>query len=254
MTASHSADGSSSGAATGLKAVILAGGKGTRLHPFSVSFPKPLMPLGERPVLEVLLRRLTRFGVRDICLTLGHLGELVRAYFDHRRKLLERINLRYVQEETPTGTAGSLASVENLDSTFLVMNGDLLTNLDFDALVHFHRQEGAALTIATHTRTVKIDLGVLEFDAQQRITGYREKPVSTYHVSMGIYVYEPRVLEHIEAGKYLDFPDLVHRLLDKGERVCAYPTDCLWLDIGRPDDYAKAQELFAEKKEAFEHV
>jgi NDP-sugar pyrophosphorylase family protein len=232
----------------------LAGGKGTRLHPFSVSFPKPLMPLGDKPVLEILVRRLIQFGVRDICLTLGHLGELMRAYFDHRRKLLERINLRYVQEETPTGTAGSLASVGGLDETFLVMNGDLLTDLDFDGLVEFHRKQAAALTIATHTRTIKIDLGVLDFDAEQRITGYREKPVSTYHVSMGIYVYEPRVLSHIEPGNRLDFPDLVLRLLDRGERVCAYPTNCLWLDIGRPDDYAKAQELFAEKREAFEHV
>src|SRR5262249_34993500 len=151
--------------------------------PFSVSFPKPLMPLGDKPVLEVLLRRLMKFGVRDVCLTLGHLGELIRAYFGHRRKLLERLNLRYVQEETPTGTAGSLASVEDLPETFLVMNGDLLTDLDFDALVDYHRQQGAILTIATHTRTVKIDLGVLDFDAEQRITGYREKPVSTYHVS-----------------------------------------------------------------------
>jgi NDP-sugar pyrophosphorylase family protein len=243
-----------SGSAAGLKAVILAGGKGTRLHPFSVSFPKPLVPLGDKPVLEVLVRRLIRFGVRDICLTLGHLAELVKAYFDHRRRLLEQIHLRYVHEEEPSGTAGSLALVDGLDDSFLVMNGDLLTNLDFDALVDFHRQQQAALTIATHCRRVKIDLGVIEFDAGHRVTGYREKPTSTYSVSMGIYVYEPRVLRHIERGRYLDFPDLVLRLLAKGERVAAYPTDCLWLDIGRPDDYAKAQELFAEKKEEFEHV
>jgi NDP-sugar pyrophosphorylase family protein len=185
---------------------------------------------------------------------LGHLGELVRAYFEHRRKSLDGIDLRFVQEDTPTGTAGSLTSVKGLDETFLVMNGDLLTDLDFDALVDFHQKQDAALTIATHTRTIKIDLGVLDFDIEQRITGYREKPVSTYHVSMGIYVYEPRVLAHIDMGKYLDFPDLVLRLLDKGERVCAYPTNCMWLDIGRPDDYAKAQELFVNKKEEFEHV
>jgi NDP-sugar pyrophosphorylase family protein len=243
-----------SGAAAGLKAVILAGGKGTRLHPFSVSFPKPLVPLGDKPVLEILIRRLLRFGVTDVCLTLGHLAELVKAYFGHRKHLLEEIHLRYVHEEEPTGTAGSLALVDGLDRTFLVMNGDLLTDLDFDALVASHRARGAALTIAAHTRDVKIDLGVLEFDADRRVTGYREKPTSTYHVSMGIYVYEPRVLRHIEPGKYLDFPDLVLRLLARGERVCAYPADCLWLDIGRPDDYGRAQELFAEKKEAFDHV
>jgi NDP-sugar pyrophosphorylase family protein len=254
MTASRVSDRGPGGGATGLKAVILAGGKGTRLHPFSVSFPKPLVPLGDKPVLEVLIRRLLRYGVTDICLTLGHLAELVKAYFDHRRRLLERINLRYVHEEEPTGTAGSLALVDGLDDTFLVMNGDLLTNLDFDSLVDHHRRQGAVLTIATHTRSVKIDLGVLEFDAGRRVRGYREKPTSTYHVSMGIYVYEPQVLRHIRPGEYLDFPDLVLRLLERGEHVSAYPADCLWLDIGRPDDYGRAQELFADKKEAFDHV
>lgn len=242
------------GAAAGLPAVILAGGKGTRLHPFSVSFPKPLVPLGDRPVLEVLISRLLRFGVRDVCLTLGHLAELVKAYFDHRRRLLEQLRLRFVHEEEPTGTAGSLALVDGLDRTFLVMNGDLLTDLDFDALVRHHHQEQAALTIAAHERKVKIDLGVLEFGDDLRLTGYREKPTSSYHVSMGIYVYEPQVLRYIERGKYLDFPDLVLRLLAAGERVCVFPTDCLWLDIGRPDDYARAQELFAEKREVFDRV
>lgn len=242
------------GAAAGLRAIILAGGKGTRLAPFTVNFPKPLVPLGDTPVLEVLVRRLIRYGITDVTLTLGHLAELVKAYFHHRRQLVDQINLRYIEEETPTGTAGSLALVSGLDDTFLVMNGDLLTNLDLNALVRFHRRQRAALTIATHKRQVKIDLGVLEFDRHHRIKAYREKPESIYHVSMGIYVYEPRVLPYIKPGKRLDFPDLVLRLLDKGERVCAFPADCLWLDIGRPDDYARAQQLFAEKKETFDLV
>jgi NDP-sugar pyrophosphorylase family protein len=134
------------------------------------------------------------------------------------------------------------------------MNGDLLTDLDLNKLVDFHRKQKAALTIATHERHVKIDLGVLEFGHDHQVTAYFEKPEKSYHVSMGIYVYEPRVLKHIEPGKYFDFPDLVLRLLDRGEKVCAYPSRCLWLDIGRPDDYARAQELFAEKRERFEHV
>lgn len=242
------------GAAAGLRAVILAGGKGTRLAPFTVNFPKPLVPLGETPVLEVLIRRLLRHGITDVTLTLGHLAELVKAYFHHRRQLVGQLNLRYVEEETPTGTAGSLALITGLEDTFLVMNGDLLTDLDLHALVRFHRRQRAALTIATHRRQVKIDLGVLEFDRQHRLTAYREKPESTYHVSMGIYVYEPRVLPYIKPGQRLDFPDLVLRLLDKGERVCAFPTDCLWLDIGRPDDYARAQQLVAEKQEIFDRV
>ena len=206
------------GAASGLRAVILAGGKGVRLQPFTVNFPKPLVPLGDTPVIEVLMRRLIDFGITDITLTLGHLAELMKAYFDHRRKLVEKITLRYVEEEKPTGTAGSLTLVPDLNDTFLVMNGDLLTDLDFNELVAFHRKQKAALTIATHERQVKIDLGVLEFDHDHRITAYIEKPMKTYHVSMGIYVYEPRVLKHIEPGKYLDFPDLVLRLLDTGRK------------------------------------
>jgi len=252
-----SANGPGGGAgqgARGLRAVVLAGGRGVRLQPFTVVFPKPLVPLGDRPVLEVLINRLARHGVTDITLTLGHLAELVKAYFSHRRELLERINLRYVEESEPTGTAGSLALVPGLDKTFLVMNGDLLTDLDLHGLVEFHREQGAVLTIATHTRRVKVDLGVLEFDGNHRVTAYFEKPEQTYDVSTGIYVYEPSVLRHIEAGKHLDFPDLVLRLLALGERVCAYQTDCLWLDIGRPDDYARAQELVAERKDDFEHV
>lgn len=242
------------GAAAGLRAVILAGGKGVRLLPFTVNFPKPLVPLGDTPVLEVLISRLIRFGITDITLTLGHLAELVRAYLDHRPALTNQITLRYVVEEEPTGTAGSLSLVSGLDDTFLVMNGDLLTNLDFNELIEFHRQQGAILTIATHRREVKIDLGVLEVDSQNRITNYLEKPSSTYHVSMGIYVYEARVLKYIDPGQYVDFPDLVLRLLKEDEKVSAYQTDCLWLDIGRPDDYARAQVIFSEKREAFDLV
>jgi NDP-sugar pyrophosphorylase family protein len=237
-----------------MRAVILAGGRGTRLMPFTASFPKPLMPLGDAPVVELLIQSLLRSGICDITLTLGHLAELVQAYFHHRRRLLSQLNLSYVVEDEPTGTAGSLALVPGLDDTFLVMNGDLLTDLDFHKLVTFHRQQGAALTIATQRRHVKIDLGVLEFDQSAAITDYIEKPEQAYHVSMGVYVYEPEVLRHIAPGEYLDFPDLVLRLLASGQRVCAYLTDCLWLDIGRPDDYAVAQQLFAERKERAEGV
>jgi len=240
--------------AAGHRAIILAGGKGTRLLPFTVNFPKPLMPLGDLPVIEVLMRQLVRYGITDITLTLGHLAELLKAYFAQQHPRNDLVTLRYVQEAEPTGTAGSLAMIADLTETFLVMNGDLLTDLDFDALMEHHYAHGAALTIATHTRQVKIDLGVLEFDDAQRITTYREKPESEYHVSMGIYVYSPTVLRFITPGEYLDFPALVWRLLDAGELVSAYPTDCLWLDIGRPDDYARAQELYTSKREAFDYV
>jgi len=239
------------GPAAGLRAVILAGGKGTRLAPYTASFPKPLVPLGDVPILEVLILRLLRYGIIDITLTLGHLAELIMAYLQHRRCLSDQCTLHYVEEAQPTGTAGSLASVPSLNDTFLTMNGDLLTNLDFNALIEFHRAQNAILTIAVHKREVKIDLGVVELNGGCTVARYLEKPRSTHNVSMGIYVYEPKVLQYIEPGKYLDFPDLVLRLLEAKERVCAFSSDCLWLDIGRPDDYATAQKLFADKKEEF---
>jgi NDP-sugar pyrophosphorylase family protein len=235
-----------------MRAVILAGGRGTRLRPFTASFPKPLVPLGHTPVIEVLINSLLRHGIYDVTLTLGHLAELVKAYFHHRQQLLTRLKISYVTEPEPTGTAGSLALVKGLDETFLVMNGDLLTDLNFQDLIAFHRRNNAALTIATQRRTVKIDFGVLECDPSGRITDYFEKPEHSYHVSMGVYVYEPSVLRYIAPGEYLDFPDLVLRLLADGQRVCGYFTDCLWLDVGRPDDYARAQEIFEEYKERFE--
>ena len=254
MTASESKTLDPGGAAAGLRAVILAGGKGVRLRPFTVNFPKPLVPLGNEPIIEVLMQRLLRFGISDVTLSLGHLAELIKAFFHHRDQLTRHFTLRYVEEERPTGTAGSLALVPDLTDTFLVMNGDLLTDLDLHALVDFHRQQDAALTIATHERKIKIDLGVLEFDEAFRIKEYHEKPEHRYDVSMGVYVYEPHILKFIESGEYLDFPDLVLKLIAADERVCAFPTDCLWLDIGRPDDYAKAQELYVSDTDEFEHV
>lgn len=233
------------GAAAGLRAVILAGGKGVRLRPFTVNFPKALVPLGDEPILDVLIKRLVAFGVTDVTLALGHLAELIKAYFHAHKRLAAQVHLRYVEEAEPTGTAGSLASIPDLNDTFLVMNGDLLTDLDFDALVSFHRRHGAALTIAAHRRQVKINLGVLERGDDYRVIGYHEKPEHDYEVSMGIYVYEPKVLRLIEPNAYLDFPDLVLKLIARGEKVCAMPCECLWLDIGRPDDYARAQEIYA---------
>lgn len=237
-----------------VRAVILAGGRGTRLRPFTASFPKPLVPLGDTPVLEVLLLRLIEFGITDVTLTLGHLSELVKAYFTHRKSLTDKLQISYVVEDTPTGTAGSLALVPDLNDTFLVMNGDLLTDINFDNLLEFHKAQKSLLTIATHRRHVKIDLGVLEIDENSSILDYHEKPEKTYDVSMGIYVYEPEVLNYIKSGEYLDFPTLVLRLIAAGHRVSAYRAECNWLDIGRPDDYAKAQELFCQREEDYTKI
>lgn len=232
-----------------MRAVILAGGKGARLAPYTVVFPKPLMPLDDTPILEVVIRQLRRHGCDEIVMCVGHLAELIMAFFGDGSRF--GLPISYSREEQPLGTAGPLALIPGLDETFLVMNGDVLTTLDYGDLLRYHRQRAAAATIAMHRRTVKIDLGVIESDASQRITDYIEKPSYHYQVSMGVYVFEPRVLGYIPAGQRLDFPDLVLKLLAAGELVMGYPFDGYWLDIGRPDDYAAAVEEFARLREQF---
>lgn len=234
------------------RAVVLAGGRGTRLLPYTLTFPKPLVPLGDMPILEILLRRLHRSGIRRVTLAVGHLSALIRAFIaQHSSGTLAELEIDFVEETEARGTAGALSLVPGLDETFLVMNGDLLTNLDFKALLAHHYASGAALTIAGYTKRVQIDLGVMDLSPEGALLGYREKPVREYPVSMGIYVYEPGVLDLIPRQGYLDFPDLVHRLLERGELVVAYPFQGLWLDIGRPEDYAEAQRLFQARREEF---
>jgi len=221
-----------------MRAVILAGGRGTRLAPYTTVLPKPLMPLGGMPILEIVLRQLRSHGFREISLAVGHLAELLMAYFGDGHKL--DVEITYSREEEPLGTAGALGLIPDLDSTFLLMNGDVLTTLHYGDLIRYHRAQGGLLTIASHRRDVQVDLGLLETDARHRLVEYIEKPTLHYQVSMGIYVFEPQVLSYVEPGQPLDFPDLVKRLLAVGEDVISYPCDGYWLDIGRPDDYARA--------------
>lgn len=234
-----------------MKAVILAGGRGTRLDPYTTVLPKPLVPIGDYPIIEILIHRLLAHGISDITLTVGYLAELIRAYFQQRPSLTEKLKLTYVMEERPTGTAGSLRMVPDLNETFLVMNGDLLTTLSFQKLIEHHRQQEALLTIAVHKKQVNIDLGVLVTDEKGYVKEYREKPQLDYLVSMGIYAYEPRVLDYIEPNSYLDFPDLVLKLLSHGERVVSYHSDDLWIDIGRPEEYQKAVKEFEAHRADF---
>jgi len=227
-----------------MKAVILAGGKGTRLAPYTTIFPKPLVPIGDRPILEIIVRQLAQHGFDEAILSVGHLGELIEAYFQNGHRNIDGLRLSYFRESQPLGTAGPLARIPGLDETFLAMNGDVLTTLDYGALVKYHRDSGAALTIAMRRKEVKIDLGVLETDANDTLISYNEKPRYHFDVSMGVYVYEPRVLGYIDKEGYLDFPDLVIRLLERGERVLGYRTRAFWFDIGCREDYEHALEQF----------
>ena len=232
-----------------MKAVVLAGGKGTRLAPYTKILPKPLMPIGDMPILEVILRQMKAAGIDSVVLTVGHLSELLRAFFQDGHQW--GMQIEYSYEQCPLGTAGPIALVDGLTDTFLVTNGDVLTTLPLKELINFHREQHAAATIAVHHRKVKIDLGVVESDASARVNGYIEKPTYDYCVSMGIYVFEPRVISYIPQGKYLDFPDLVKKMIAAGEKVVGYHFEGYWQDLGRPDDYELASRDFETLRAQF---
>lgn len=224
-------------------AVILAGGKGTRLAPYTAVFPKPLVPLGQYPVVEILVRQLVSNGFNELVFLTGYLGELLRAYF-HNHPLSSRgISFTWIRESSPLGTAAPLNLIENLPENFLVLNGDIFTTLDFSRIYSNHVSSDATLTIAMHSKSTNLQLGVVKH-AGRRVTGYLEKPTYNHDVSMGIYMYSKSALKFIPPGVKMDFPDLVHALLDNDETVeCEY-SDARWLDIGNPDDYAAAQNEF----------
>jgi NDP-sugar pyrophosphorylase family protein len=232
-----------------MRAIVLAGGKGTRLAPYTTILPKPLMPIGDMPILEVLVRQMKRAGVEEIIVTVGHLANLLKAYFNDGSQF--GVSISYSIEAHPLGTAGPLALVQGLDQTFLVTNGDVLTTLNLRTLIEYHQKQGAVATIAMHQRQVRIDFGVIGCDNNNQVVGYTEKPSYDYLVSMGVYVFEPCVLEHIPYGEYLDFPDLVLKLIAAGEKVVGYPFDGYWQDLGRPDDYEQATHEFEKMRSLF---
>lgn len=232
-----------------MKAVILAGGRGTRLAPFTDALPKALVPLGDQPVLGHILRQLRGHGFDDITLAVGHRAELLREHFGDGSRL--GVSIRYSHEAEPLGTAGPLGLVPGLDQRFLVMNGDIVTSFDFADFVARHADSGALCTIGVTPREVPIDLGVIEFDAQHRLTTYAEKPVHVYHASMGVYVFEPRALAYVPVNRRLDLPDLMKQLVAAGEDVRCHPFAGYWRDIGSPDDYAQALADLARLGPAF---
>lgn len=231
------------------KAVVLAGGKGRRLEPYTRIIPKPLMPIGEKPILEIILRQMRRAGIREVTLTVGYLADLMRLFFQDGSRL--GLKIEYVQEKKPLGTSGPLANVEGLDDTFLVTNGDVLTTLDFADLIAFHKAQGSIATIATHKRKVEINLGVVELDKDSQVQNYHEKPSIEYLVSMGVYVFEPRILDYIPKDEYLDFPDLVLKLVAAGEKVSGYVFRGYWEDLGNPADYDRASADFEKMRDQF---
>ena len=236
-----------------MKAVLLAGGKGTRLRPFTHVFPKPLMPLGDAdpmPIIEVVLRQLARRGFRDVTVITGYLTELIEAFCGSGTRFGSR--LTYRRETTPLGTAGGLNLLDRPDGPVLVINGDILTTLDFAAMYDFHRDRGASATIASYPREVRIDFGVLEFgDDPHVLAGYREKPEFSFQVSMGLYILDPVAWDYLPTGEPFQMPELLEAMRQDGRAVHCFRQPCYWLDIGRHDDYATANEIFVARRAEF---
>lgn len=232
-----------------MTAIILAGGKGTRLEPFTISIPKPLMPIGEVPILEVVIRQLTHAGVSRIILSLGHMAYFFDAFVARWRS--EGINVECVSEQHPLGTAGSIRLVDGLDDNFLVMNGDILTTLDYRALIQQHVEADAWGTIAVSRRELKVDFGVVHMSSEHALDRYDEKPILRYDVSMGINVLSRRCIEMIPTGRKYDIPDLMQSMRDAGHLVLCHSTTCYWQDIGRFDDLQRANADFAADPNRF---
>ena len=228
------------------RAVILAGGKGSRLAPYTAVIPKPLMPLGDRPILDVVLRQLASHGFGRVTIAVGYLAHIIQAVLGDGSE--QGVEIDYHMETEPLGTAGPLATIAGKES-LLAMNGDLLTDLDYGAFYAAHKESGNAMTVAVHRRTVTADYGVMDLEEGDtdvvQVTGYREKPESQITVSMGVYAIEPEALALVPAGRF-DIPDLVLKLLDEGMGVGAYPFEGYWLDIGRHDDYDRAVAEFKD--------
>ena len=231
------------------QAVILAGGKGRRLAPYTFVIPKPIVPIGSMPILEIVLRQLARDGIGHVRIALGHMSEIVRAVAGDGSKL--GIRIEYSDEDKPLGTMGPLRRMADLPDEFLVMNADVLTDLSFDALWRWHAGHGGCLTVATYEKTTRLELGVLETDGEDRVVGFVEKPTLRHRVSMGIYLVSRRVVERIPPDRAFGFDELMAVLLSRGESVKAYPFGGRWLDIGVPADYERAQEEFEQHRSRY---
>ncbi len=236
------------------RAIILAGGQGTRLRPYTTLLPKALVPLDDMPVLELVLRQLKAYGLQEITITVGHLAQLIEAYFGNGHKL--GLDISYAREEKPLGTAGPLKAIEHdLPENFLVMNADIVSDIHYHNLLKYHLEaqqspDAPLATIAVHQRTSKIDFGIVEYAPETcRIQRFVEKPVLEHSVSMGIYVFNKRVCEYIPEDTFFGFDQLMRTLLEQGQAIQAFPSSGYWLDIGRVDDYEMAVEDFQRMKD-----
>lgn len=231
------------------RAIILAGGKGTRLRPYTVVFPKPLMPIGDYPILEVIIRQLVQNSFTHITIAVNHQADLIKTFFGDGYKW--GIKIDYSLEDKPLSTMAPLKLIKDLPDNFLVMNGDVLTDLNYGEFYEYHIKNKNIFTISSYQREVKSEFGVLELDNQNNLVGFKEKPIEKYNVSMGIYMVSKKAIEYIPDNTFYGFDHLMLDLIKYKENPIVKPFDGYWLDIGRPDDYEIAIEEFDKLKDKF---
>jgi len=222
-----------------MEAVLLAGGRGRRLVPFTIVFPKPLAPIGDVPIIDIILHQLRNHGIKKVHISVGYLSALIEAYLATRGGVAG-LSIAYIRESTPLGTAGPAQMLAHQAQPVLVLNGDLLTTFDFRRFIAFYEEERPAIAIAVQRRRTSVDFGVIETSATGEVTGYLEKPSLEHLCSMGINIYSPEALAAMDPGETLDFPALVDRMLGQGGRVLVFEHDGYWMDIGRREDYERA--------------
>jgi NDP-sugar pyrophosphorylase family protein len=230
------------------RAIILAGGKGTRLYPYTITLPKPLVPLGEQPILEIIIRQLVRAGFNHITLAVNHQAEIIKAFFQDGKRW--GVHIDYALEDTPLGTMGPLKRIVDLPEHFLIMNGDILTDLDYTAFYAAHISSGAPFTISSYSREQLVDYGVLD-TLDGSLVNLREKPKLNCEVSMGIYMASRRILDFIPAEGAFGFDHLMHAMIRSEIPVRVACFSGHWLDIGRPDDYKAASDIFEKNQHVF---
>lgn len=231
------------------RAIVLSGGKGTRLKPYTVVLPKTLMPVGEYPILEIVVRQLAKNGFDTITMAVNHQAELIQAFFGNGGKWGVRID--YSIEERPLSTMGPLRLIKDLPDNFLIMNGDILTDLEYTKFFNYHVKSANLFTVSSFIREQASEYGVLKVNGKNALSGFTEKPIVKYEVSMGVYAANKKILEYIPHGKPYGFDSLMSDLIRRNKRVMVKRHSGYWLDIGRPDDYNQAMDEFETRKNIF---
>ncbi|MBU2567422.1 MAG: nucleotidyltransferase family protein, partial [Elusimicrobia bacterium] len=208
--------------------------------------PKPLMPIGDKPILEIIVKQLKKNNFKEIIISTGHLAELIHAYFGDGKKWGVRI--KYVYETKPLSTAGAIKLIKGLHNNFLVINGDILSNIKFKDIYKYHIQKNSAATICVKKRTATIDYGIVKIKGKDNFTDYIEKPSYSFYVSTGIYILNKACISYIRKNEVLGMPELILRLKNNNEKINCKIHDGSWLDIGRYEDYEKANELYSNSK------